>query len=126
MGALAAAPVKMLGMVSAMIVNTARRFDHHFAKSVRIEPCAAQHRGHNLVIEQILEARFIAAAFCATVHDPLLVYHILRSLGGNRVRFMTGVRKLRGNLLITTTIFPFKRNVRDRRLFPFFVARDAA
>ena len=58
--------------VDPPVVNPSGGLDHHLANALRIEPGTAQDRFHDLVIEQIFEARLEAAAFRASGHDPLL------------------------------------------------------
>jgi hypothetical protein len=58
--------------VDPPVVDPSGSLDHHLANALRIEPGTAQDRFHDLVIEQIFEARLEAAAFRASGHDPLL------------------------------------------------------
>src|SRR5262249_50632666 len=51
------------------IPDTPRGLHHHLAELLRPETGTAQHTRHHLVREQVFEARFIAAALKALVHD---------------------------------------------------------
>src|SRR5712671_7631142 len=92
------------------VVDPPGRLDHHVAKALAVEPGAAQDRFHDLVIEQIFEARLIAAAFCAVGHGPLRTYEILCSLAAKHVRNVTRTRIFRGNPPIASAKFAFRWN----------------
>src|SRR5216683_628520 len=95
-------------VIDPLVIDPLGGFDHHLAKPLRIEPGTPQYRCHHLVVEQIFEARLIAAAFGASSHGPLLTCEILCSIGGKHVRIVTGVRKFRGNWSKDATQFAFK------------------
>src|SRR5258705_7257167 len=61
-----------LRALPVQILDVHSSFDHHGAELLGLETGTAQHRLHHLVGEQIFEARLIAAAFDAPIHDPLL------------------------------------------------------
>ncbi len=70
--AVSAVFVAVAAVIAPPVVDPTGGLDHHVANALRIEPGTAQDRCHDLVIEQIFEARLIAAAFRASGHDPLL------------------------------------------------------
>src|SRR6266699_5047508 len=84
--------------------------DHHVAKALAVEPGAAQDRFHDLVIEQIFEARLVAAALCASSHGPLLTYDILCRIAPKHVRIVTRTRRFRGNSPIGLAKFALRWN----------------
>lgn len=73
----------------ATVIDPSGGLDHHVANPLRIEAGAAQDRFHDLVIEQIFEARLMAAAFCVSGHDPLRTYDILCNIDANNVGIVT-------------------------------------
>src|SRR5712671_8208968 len=62
----------VLAVASGAAIKAPRGLRHHVAKGLRIEPGAAQYRGHDVVGQQFFEARLITAAVEAPVHDPSL------------------------------------------------------
>jgi hypothetical protein len=59
-------------MSKAAVVDSPRGLCDHIAKALRVEPGATQHRRHYVIVEQLFEARLIAAAFSSSVHARLL------------------------------------------------------
>jgi hypothetical protein len=99
-------------IIDSPIIDSSGGLDHHVANSLRIEPGAAQNRFHDLVIEQICEARLIEAAFSASGHGSLLTYEILRTIAAKRVRFVTTTRRFHGNSPIPPRQFELWRKPR--------------
>src|SRR5436853_1490178 len=89
-------------------IHPPRGLRHHVAEALRIQAGAAQYRRHDVVGQQFVEARLIAAAIKASVHDPLLTYIIVGRFAANHVLFVTSGRVFRGNLYMSPTIFPSK------------------
>src|SRR3954468_15004071 len=97
-------------------VEAARGLDDQVAKALRVEPGAAQHRRHHLVVDQLVEGGLIAAAIGASGHVPLLTSAVLLStIIPKDVVIVTRVRKLSGNLSIRSPELPCRWN-RSRRL----------
>src|SRR5205823_2221231 len=92
------------------VVDPSGGLDHHVAQALRIEPGAAQDRFHDLVIEQIFQARLVEAAICPCGHGPLRTYDILRSIAAKHVRNVTTTRRFRGNSPIPPRQFACKWN----------------
>ena len=101
-----AAPV----VVDATVIDPVGGRSHHVAEPLRVEARAAQDGRHHLVVEQIVEARLIAAAIDASSHLPLLPCQLICYIAGKRGLIVTRDRKFRGNLTISATEFPFRWN----------------
>ena len=86
-------------------IHPPRGLRDHVAEALRIKAGAAQYRRHDVIGEQFIEARFIAAAIKASVHDPLLACIIVRRFAANHVLIVTAGRIFRGNLYMSPTVF---------------------
>src|SRR6266699_2039721 len=117
------------------VIDPPGGLDHHVAKALAVEPGAAQERFHDLVIEQIFEARLVAAALRAFSHGPLLTCDILCRIAVKHVRIVTRTRRFRGNSPIAPAKFalwwnrgrdcPFTRNRLGTASVPVACGRDA-
>src|SRR3954471_19846556 len=88
-------------------VDAAGGLDNQVAKALRVEPGAAQHRRHHLVVDQLVEGGLIAAAIGASGHVPLLTSAaLLSTIIPKDVVIVTRVRKLSGNLSIRSPELP--------------------
>src|SRR5437763_3916738 len=113
-------------LVDPPVVDTPGGRRHHVAKPLRIEPGAAQHRCHELVIEQLFEARLIAAAFVASGHGPLLTCEIARTIAAKHGLFVTRGGIFRGDLSINSPKFACEWNWRRDKPSPLLGWRGAA
>src|SRR4051812_14614661 len=96
-------------------IEAAGGLDYQVAEALRVEPGAAQHRRHHLVVDQLVEGGLIAAAIGASGHVPLLTSGLLSTIIPKDVVIVTRVRKLNGNLPIGSPELPRRWN-RSRRL----------
>src|SRR3954453_22212967 len=78
-------------------IEAAGGLDNQVAKALRVEPGAAQHRRHHLVVDQLVEGGLIAAAIGASGHVPLLTSIQRSTIIPKDVVIVTRVRKLNGN-----------------------------
>src|SRR5260221_5067339 len=92
------------------VVDPFGGLDHHVAQALRIEAGATQDRFHDLVIEQIFQARLVEAAFGACGHGPLLTYDVLCSVRAKPVRHVTTTRRFRRHSPIAPQQFAFRWN----------------
>jgi hypothetical protein len=97
-------------IVDPAVIESMGGRDDHVSETARIEPGAAQDRRHDVVVEQLVKGRLIAAAIDASVHRPLQSCETLCNVGGKRVVIVTRDRKFRGNLTIPATQLPFRWN----------------
>src|SRR3954467_13416923 len=107
----AAVAPREAGLVRAAVgsacVESACGFDDQVAKALRVEPCAAQHRRHHLVVNQLVEGGLITAAIGASGHVPLLSSAaLLSTIIPKDVVIVTRVRKLSGNLSLGSPELP--------------------
>ena len=84
--------------VGSACVESACGFDDQVAKALRVEPGAAQHRRHHLVVDQLVEGGLIAAAIGASGHVPLLTSVRRSTIIPKDVVIVTRVRKLSGKV----------------------------
>jgi len=99
-------------VIDSVIIDSSGGRDHHRAKPLRIEPGATQDRRHDVIVQQLVEGRLIAAAIGASGHGTLPTCETLCRMAGKRVLIVTRDRRFRGNLTISATSLPFRWNRR--------------
>src|SRR4051795_10310288 len=85
-------------------VEAAGGLDNQVAEALRVEPSAAQHRRHHLVVDQLVEGGLIAAAIGASGHVPLLTSVPLSTIIPKDVVIVTRVRKLSGKVCAGSSV----------------------
>src|SRR4051794_16333359 len=96
--------------VGSACVKSACGFDDQVAKALRVEPGAAQHRRHHLVVDQLVKGGLIAAAIGASGHIPLLTSVRLSTIIPKDVVIVTRVRKLSGKVCAGSSVLSSRWN----------------
>src|SRR5215217_3023516 len=97
-------------IVDPAVIDPAGGLDDHLAEPLLVEPGAAQHRRHHLVVEQLVEGRLVVAAIAASGHGPLLASATVGSFDEKLVLIVTRPRNFRGNLPTKPPQFPLRWN----------------
>src|SRR5258707_10343291 len=95
-------------VIDPAVIDPAGGLDDHLAEPLRVEPGAAQHRGHHLVVEQLVEGRLVVTAVAASGHGPLLASATVGSFAEKLVLIVTRPRNFRGNLPIRPPQFDLR------------------
>src|SRR3954466_13454098 len=96
-------------------VDASGGLNNQVAEALRVEPGAAQHRRHHLVVDQLVEGGLIAAAIGASGHVPLLTRIGRSTIIPKDVVIVTRVRKLNGNSSTGSPELPCGWNRAGRR-----------